>query len=113
MLSLTDPHRYQYRFVPLWQVAELTSALETARTDTAELTAKLARLSEEQRADRSQVVELTSALEIARVQLIQLRGAGNPAGEQEIQNLNAELTTTRKSLTEALGTSTYRTLRYE
>lgn len=86
------------------QVGELSSQLDTTRSDSTELQAKLARLMEEQRADRSQVRELSSALEIARVQLIQLRGAGHSAaGQQEVQNLSAELQATRKSLTEALA----------
>ena len=92
------------------QVTELSGELDTARTDNAELSAKLTRLAEEQRAERGQLRELGSALEIARVQLIQLRGAGQTVGgnsgqQQEIQNLNAELQATRKSLAEALGTT--------
>ena len=90
------------------QVTELSGELDTARTDNAELSAKLTRLAEEQRAERGQLRELGSALEIARVQLIQLRGAGQTVGgtsgqQQEIQNLDAELQATRKSLAEALG----------
>ena len=80
----------------------MTSQLEASRTDNAELSAKLSRLADQQLADQNSVRDLTSALEIARVQLIQLRGAGHP-GQQEAENLRAELQTTRKSLTEALG----------
>jgi chromosome segregation ATPase len=83
-------------------VDDLSGQLAMTRTDNEELQAKLARLAEEQRAERSQAREVSSALEIARVQLIQLRGGGG-AGQQEIQNLSGELQTTRKSLTEALG----------
>jgi hypothetical protein len=93
-------------FVCVCQVDELTSQLAMTRTDNEELQAKLARLAEEQRAERSQAREVSSALEIARVQLIQLRGGGG-AGQQEIQNLSGELQTTRKSLTEALGRYMY------
>jgi hypothetical protein len=50
------------------------------------------------------LAHLTSELEIARVQLIQLRGTGaGQAVQQEMQNLNAELQSTRKSLAEAVG----------
>merc|ERR1740128_433336 len=74
----------------LMERRRLADRVTEQTSENAELQVKLRRLLEEQE------------LEINKVHLVQLRNSGGDSLNQEVTHLNAELTATRASLTQAL-----------